>query len=264
MNIEITKELFERLANIAQGFESPNDVIERVLNSSQLSSKASKPELSFIPSEEEFRQQLLIGKYAWKKFEYIDGTLKLEPWLASRFSVKSNLRANLWSGALRDWQSKGIKKLTLSIEKPLNETKNVLNKEGYEMKIQVGEFVKDHLDAVAEYCTTHPDHLIQLLDREWCKEKLYLQFPMLSLAQPLDTDIDLHRRYWVKVFSINNEKYRFCSQLGGKTAIGTKTLSELHGELFLRYFKLRNILLSEYDDKDICFTVKENTKNGHP
>jgi predicted CopG family antitoxin len=257
VNIEITKELYERLANLAQGFESPNDVIERLLDSSQSSSTASKPELSFIPSEEEFKQQLLTEKHAWKKFEYLDGTLKFEPWLASRFSVKSNLRANLWSGALRDWQNKGIKKLTLSIEKPLNETKNILNKEGCEIKIQVGEFVKDHLDAVAEYCTTHPNHLIQLLDRDWCKEHLFLQFPMLSLAQPLDTDIELHKRYWVKVFSINNEKYRFCSQLGGNTAVGTNTLSEHHGKQFLKYLKLKDILLFEYNHKEIYFTVKE-------
>jgi uncharacterized protein YutE (UPF0331/DUF86 family) len=35
------------------------------------------------------------------------------------------------------------------------------------------------------------------------------------------------------------------------------TLSEHHGKQFLKYLKLKNILLHEYNHKEIYFTVKE-------
>ncbi|MEF1306260.1 hypothetical protein QTO17_30805, partial [Vibrio owensii] len=60
----------------------------------------------------------------------------------------------------------------------------------------------------------------------------------------------------VKEYSINGQSYRFCSQFGGNNAVGTKTLSEYHGEKFLAYLKSFKLLKPAYTDKQVRFIVK--------
>lgn len=255
MNIEISQEIYERLAKHAEGFEQPEKVIEKLLNyfeSNSNAAKKKKPEIIFLPDELTFKNELINRKSAWKLFEFQNGEQLLEQWNASRFTEDSNLRANLWSGALRDWQSKCITKLTLSTKKPI--TANDTG--GNVVEIQINKIVKDHINEIISYCETHPEHIEQLSDKGWCVEHFGISFSLIIPATQADDDAELHKRYWVKPHSINNIKYRFCSQFGGKNIVGTKTMSEHHGEKFLHYLKARNILLQEYQSEKIKFIVK--------
>lgn len=255
MEIEIPENLYVRLGRHTEGFETPASVIERLLDAYDKNQKQKKPEIIFVPDEKRFRLQLLQKQSAWKLFEFSDSTSHLEQWNANRFTESSNLRANLWSGSLRDWQTKGIVRLTLSIDKPEPITEQNLL-EGGKMRIQVNKLVKDHISNIIEYCKTHPKHLEQLMDKKWSNEHFGISFPLIEFAQKVKKDPELHKRYWVNEFQILDNKYRFCSQFGGNNIVGTKTMSEFHGEKFTRYLKAKNLILAEYQIDQIQYIVK--------
>ena len=127
--IRISEELFARLESYAKGFDTPSSVIERLLNQLEETSgtssddrqeglgrePSSNKQLIFLPSEDEFRSQLLIHKRARVAISYTDGSTEEKIWNASRFTQTSNLRGNLASGYLRYWSKRGIVKATFQV-----------------------------------------------------------------------------------------------------------------------------------------------------
>jgi predicted CopG family antitoxin len=126
--ILVPDDLYKRLELHAIGFDSPVNVIERLLdrcenkleknypneNAPQVI-KIKKPELVFHPSENEFKENLLKQKKAFVSLHKSDGTINRVEWKARRFSSTSSLRGNLWSGLLRNWEIDGIIKAELSV-----------------------------------------------------------------------------------------------------------------------------------------------------
>ena len=129
--IHLTDPNYHRLGALANPFETPEDVIERLLDYYETNSEAALPstniqlasspnelELIFIPSdEEEFKALLIDGKEAWIYLEHIDGTKKIKHWRIKEFKSTSSLRGNLFSGYLRGWKKKGICKAIISTNK---------------------------------------------------------------------------------------------------------------------------------------------------
>lgn len=106
--LEISTDTYNRLANHATGFETPENVIIRLLDAYEFV-PGKKPELSFIPeNEDEFKQRLVESRLAHVELHLQDGTIETGNWNARSFSESSNLRANIWSGYLRNWEKRGI------------------------------------------------------------------------------------------------------------------------------------------------------------
>lgn len=115
MQIEISDSTYKRLAKLVEGFDTPDAVISRLLDSVE-GVVESKPEIIFYPSDEErFKRLLLRDQLAEVVIYKADMTREVSQWVAKRFTESSNLKANLWSGYLRDWKKKGITKIELSI-----------------------------------------------------------------------------------------------------------------------------------------------------
>ncbi len=125
--VRIPDELFRKLEKLAVGFDTPAAVIERLINLHgnldvsenewNDSKQFKKPELIFYPSDEEkFRQLLLREKKAYVLLHNVSGWAELYEWNAGKFSEKSNLRGNIWSGFLRGWREKEIVKAEFFIK----------------------------------------------------------------------------------------------------------------------------------------------------
>lgn len=133
--IRIPDNLYKRLEKHASGFDTPANVIERVLDayeevrekeghseSSVLTSQARKPATKleieyFADSEEGFKKKLLSTKVAYIKLHYTDGESEIKEWNASRFTQDSRVDGNLRSGYLRGWKERGIYKAELSVNR---------------------------------------------------------------------------------------------------------------------------------------------------
>jgi len=123
--IRIPESLYKRLENLAEGFDTPANVIEKLLN--QYSDDglsvddleaipSKKPQLVFYPeNDDDFKDLLITHKKAYIRLHKKDGTIENIIWKANRFSKNSNLRGNLWSGYLRGWKAKGVIKAELAI-----------------------------------------------------------------------------------------------------------------------------------------------------
>lgn len=251
MNIEISEELYQRLSTHSVGFETQEQVIEKLLVHYETKDNFNRPIVEFIPNEPEFKQNLVQKKSAWKELHFNDGSVKVEEWIASQFKETSSLRSNIWSGPLRDWKSKNISKLTLSIEKP--EIKSGLNDGAIE--IQVGKLIKAHIDNILSRCSRDRAYLRQLKDAKWCHDNLCISFPLLMSPEQIK-EKGLHARYWTAEHTIAMYPYRFCSQFGGSALVGGKTLSEQHGKMFLRHLIENDLLLPEFQNKQMKFIVK--------
>jgi predicted CopG family antitoxin len=125
----VPHDVYKRLESHANGFDSPSSVIERLLDhfegkpeknyareTAPQVVKIRKPELVFHPSEKEFKENLLKQKKAFVCLHKSNGTIEKVEWKATRFSRDSSLRGNLWSGLLRNWETKGIIKAELSVD----------------------------------------------------------------------------------------------------------------------------------------------------
>lgn len=117
--IRLTPNLYSRLASHAEGFDTPAQVISRLLDAyegvspssepgSMTETSGDKPTLSFHPDEASFKKHLVGGNNGQVIIHYKDGTTSEKVWNATRFSSSSNLRGNIWSGFLRGWHEKGI------------------------------------------------------------------------------------------------------------------------------------------------------------
>lgn len=140
--IEVSSNLYERLGKLAQTFETPQDVIVRLLDSfeevgSKIESDSivneatsilrnepknvrryNKLDINFSPSDlVQFKSLLLKEKQAWVLLHMVDGSKNLHQWNASRFSETSDVLGNLRSGYLRDWRDKGIISADIAINK---------------------------------------------------------------------------------------------------------------------------------------------------
>jgi hypothetical protein len=130
--IRIPETLYKRLENYAQGFDTPANVIERVLNfyesnCSEESEITQEPQKGTIgePSRLEikyhpeavdiFKKKLLENKQAFIRLFKDDGTTETKVWNASKFKPESDINNNLRSGYLRGWKTKGIYKAVVSI-----------------------------------------------------------------------------------------------------------------------------------------------------
>ncbi|BAO43143.1 hypothetical protein [Thiolapillus brandeum] len=140
--IDIPLELFDRLAEHAQGFEGPSDVIERLLDVYE-KTKASetkipkdnheerplspsstpfvqygKLDIQFYPPDlVQFKAFLLRKRRAWVLLHKQGGVKELHEWHAYRFTERSDVLGNLRSGYLRSWREKGIVKAEIAIDK---------------------------------------------------------------------------------------------------------------------------------------------------
>ncbi|EPR5524685.1 TPA: hypothetical protein ACVU5U_003959 [Vibrio parahaemolyticus] len=113
--IEITVETYARLEKLAVGFDSPEAVINRLLDQAE-GKPETKPTLMFFPEDEtEFKRELIKTKEAEVVLYKVDGTREVSRWNANKLTESSNLRGNLWSGLLRNWKEKGIKKAEFSV-----------------------------------------------------------------------------------------------------------------------------------------------------
>lgn len=129
--IMMTSELYARLASHAKGFDTPTNVIERILDFYEAyqkcpdeKPKANSPvtsfsiEIVFFPDgEEAFKKALLEKRLAWVKLHKTDGSSVIKLWKAHDFKEDSDLMGNLRSGYLRGWRHKGICRAELAIDK---------------------------------------------------------------------------------------------------------------------------------------------------
>ncbi|WP_226982243.1 hypothetical protein [Vibrio navarrensis] len=118
VTISISDDVYRRLEGLAVGFDTPERVIERLLDSVEESgpkSSGSRPSLTFVPDEAAFKNELIARKKAQVVLHLKNGDRDVIHWNASRFQPSSNLRANLWSGILRNWKDKGIASAELSV-----------------------------------------------------------------------------------------------------------------------------------------------------
>ncbi len=118
VSITVSDEIFQRLEKLAIGFDTPERVIERLLdgvNADSHKSTDARPTLTFLPDEATFKNELLARKIAQVVLHFQDGERDVLHWNASRFQPSSKLRANLWSGFLRNWKERGITAAELSV-----------------------------------------------------------------------------------------------------------------------------------------------------
>lgn len=127
--IRISDELYKRLAAYTVGFDTPSNVIERILNEYEgvtktedesehvkLRNSPRKLEITFRPATEKaFKEKFLEAKKASIKIFYTNGEVETLEWFSPRFAESSNVSANLRSGCLRNWKEKGIFKAEVSI-----------------------------------------------------------------------------------------------------------------------------------------------------
>ena len=141
--IEISEDIYERLGRHAQPFETPAQVIQRILD--QFESDANKQdekipaalseakgvarpiveplytgklEINFHPSDSTaFKAHLLRSKAAWILMTYRDGRRVLKHWTAANFKPTSDVMANLRSGYLRGWKEKGLVRADVAIDR---------------------------------------------------------------------------------------------------------------------------------------------------
>lgn len=133
--ITMSSELYARLASHAKGFDTPTNVIERILDFFEEHQKCSTAkelenpkvnlpvasyslEVVFFPDgEEAFKKALLEKRLAWVKLYKTDGSFVVKLWKAHDFREESDLMGNLRSGYLRGWRHKGICRAELAIDK---------------------------------------------------------------------------------------------------------------------------------------------------
>ena len=113
VSIEISKSTFDLLASQAAGFDTPDAVINRLIDHS-LGQSEAKPSIIFIPSEAEFKSSLLQTRVAEARVYHTDGNHYVLQRKKKKLQSSSNLRANLWSGLLRNWKQKKISRVELS------------------------------------------------------------------------------------------------------------------------------------------------------
>lgn len=126
--IRISDEIYSRLESHAVGFDTPQNIIEKLLDFYESENGFSIKEVNncaseqgsihldiiYYPNDAQFKKNLLASKEAYIKLTKVDGSSEIKHWNASRFTENSSVNGNLRSGFLRDWRKKGICKAELS------------------------------------------------------------------------------------------------------------------------------------------------------
>ena len=129
--VKIPFELYSRLGVHAKGFETPADVIEKILNfyesqgimepAVNIEPRREVPEsleIIYYPNnEQDFKQALLRTKIAYILLHKVDGTTEFKEWNALNFRPDSSVNSNLRSGYLRKWREKGIIRAEVSTDR---------------------------------------------------------------------------------------------------------------------------------------------------
>lgn len=129
--IRLKESLYQRLSIHSKGFETPSEVIDRIVSfyekennieidiESFVREKPTSLKVIYHPVNDEiaFKKQLINDRVAYIKLHKVDGTSEIKQWSAYRFTKSSNVRRNLNSGYLRNWKEKGIFKAELSTNK---------------------------------------------------------------------------------------------------------------------------------------------------
>lgn len=130
------------------------------------------------------------------------------------------------------------------------------------VEIRIGDFVRNHLEKIVDYCRDNTSEINNLMNREYSRNILGIEANYSFLALSNEA---VERRYWNTEYTINGNEYKFCSQLGGRNPIQNGlTRSQREGQKFLEYFKNKNILLEEYQNVEINFIVGENNNEPFP
>ena len=139
-----------------------------------------------------------------------------------------------------------------------------LEKLGFEIfiKKKVGEFVREHIPKIVEYCEKHHEELERLQNKEYSKKVIEtIPYSFMKSVNEINKQ-NLNNRYWKDEYEINGKKYRFCSQIGGAEKYNDgRTRSQRDGESFFKYLKDKNLLLDKYEDKKIRFFVEKKLNN---
>lgn len=115
IDIKIENSTLKRLESLAVGFDTPDAVINRLIDGAE-GRPDIKPTIVFNPSlESDFKEKLLEEKIAEVCIYSGDTSPVISIWNATKLTRTSNLKANLWSGLLRNWKSKGITKVELTV-----------------------------------------------------------------------------------------------------------------------------------------------------
>ncbi len=132
--IRISDELYNRLGAHASGFDTPSNVIERVLDAfdganlnalnkgfpainQEIHPAKTLEVIYYSGSEEDFKEKLLKCKKAYIKLYYTNDIIEVKEWKASKFSASSSVDGNLRSGYLRGWKKRGIYKAELAVNR---------------------------------------------------------------------------------------------------------------------------------------------------
>lgn len=116
MDITISDATYSRLAAQAKGFETPEQVINRLIDVVEIDHD-TRPELFFNPEgEADFKKALLKSKQAKVEMFKRDGSCETGVWNARAISEESSVRANIWSGYLRGWKEKGIVRAVFTVQ----------------------------------------------------------------------------------------------------------------------------------------------------
>ena len=131
--IQLSHKTYKRLETQAHGFDTPESVIERLLDQLEalpttmatedpardgVEAPLTRPQPIFYPSNsQEFKRLLLEKKQAYRRITYVSGESKMSVWKAERFDESSSVLGNIYSGVLRDWQDKGIIRAEFAIER---------------------------------------------------------------------------------------------------------------------------------------------------
>ncbi|MBA5249036.1 MAG: hypothetical protein FE834_05815 [Gammaproteobacteria bacterium] len=147
--IKIDEQLYQRLSTHVKGFETPSQVINKILDfyekenniesnsvenmidryekennitsdsPIQLLVSATRLDIIYHPINDEnaFKRALLKTKLAYVKMYKTNGESEIAEWHATRFTESSSVKGNLTSGYLRDWRNRGIFKAEISIDK---------------------------------------------------------------------------------------------------------------------------------------------------
>ncbi|MGE0108836.1 MAG: hypothetical protein AB7S81_03595 [Bdellovibrionales bacterium] len=126
--IRLPEKLYKRLEKYATGFDTPVQVIEKILNQIEGIENAQTENdtigsslltIKLNPSDvEDFKQELLEKRSAKITIYYLDGSSEIKSWKANRFTKESDVIGNLRSrkefrqGA---WQERGIQYISVSV-----------------------------------------------------------------------------------------------------------------------------------------------------
>ncbi|CAC9639031.1 hypothetical protein [uncultured Gammaproteobacteria bacterium] len=128
--IRIEENLYQRLATYSKGFETPSQVINKMIDFYEMKNNI-KPiiglvkerpkslEIIYYPNNDinNFKKLLIDKKMAYINIHKVSGESKIIEWNALRFKDSSDVENNLRSGYLRSWKDKGIFKAELSTKK---------------------------------------------------------------------------------------------------------------------------------------------------